>query len=94
MPASPDPSVQYLFYVYGAYQKTHSGVSDYYCYDDLNGLMANGFTMIGEIAGGTIRANAVHASPNGKPDSLWVSYWDNGQLDTKGNHKDGEQDKS
>ena len=37
--------------MYGAYQKTHSGVSDYYCYDDLNGLMANGFTLIGEICG-------------------------------------------
>ena len=51
MLAAPDPSVQYLFYVHGAYQKTHSGVGDYYCYDDSSALKANGFTVIGEIRG-------------------------------------------
>jgi len=29
---------------------------------------------------------------NGKKDGPWVSYWDNGQLDSKGTYKDGKKD--
>ena len=28
----------------------------------------------------------------GKVDGLWEQYWDNGQLDNKGNYKDGKKD--
>ena len=35
--------------MHSAYQKTHSGVGDYY--DDLSALTATGFTVIGETRG-------------------------------------------